>query len=260
MQTALEIAEEISNELTQASLTLLKEVPDPKSVMLLMDLGFTSSENISDFEDHRTGHSIAKFYLQKYPNYKFITDYQLDKIKVKYKLIEGALADFKGRIPDKNVYDLMRFTIEAGDIVVKDRPMHMSDAFDSRDRDERRRRGMNGGGSAGAGRGRWINDEYMNVPYDLTDPDYRHRYDHSRDMRPEACRRLQVPSHAKVGFADIVRNMPFTATITAPPELFNTPDKDLDPIVCVAVTGGKLIATAWGPEASDPDVVNFVFN
>ena len=44
--------------------------------------------------------------------------------------------------------------------------------------------------------------------------------------------------------------------ITAPRDLFENPVRDLDPIVTISVKGGHLIITAWGAEASDPEILN----
>lgn len=62
----------------------------------------------NDLQDHRN----AMMYRMKFPNYKFITQEQLDELCLKYDLSCRLTHDFIGDIPDKNVADMARFKEE----------------------------------------------------------------------------------------------------------------------------------------------------
>jgi hypothetical protein len=240
--------EKIHAEVGQASAVLLQDAPyDAFQVESLNRLGFTQAETVRDFNDHKAHHGHAVYYSQKYPQYKFITEHQLAKVETKYKLRTAGLGEYKGNVPERNLHHILQFTADSVDIAYDGhRGVEYGGSFFSVPNDHywperrpsRRRdsRGPNG---------YRIYETYMDEARYLNNDDY----DATRSS-------VATQTNQKLSFAEIVNRMPSACQITADEALFTIPDPELDPIVTLAVLGGYLVVTAWGAEASDPDVVN----
>lgn len=258
METAT-LVQKIHAEVGQASAVLLQDAPyNSYNANFLTQLGFSSAENVQDYTDHKEHHGEAIYYSQKYPLYKFITEHQLGKIRTKYNLMTDQLSRFKGNIPEKNVEELMQFNIKRNDIET-DQYRHLSDITDR--------------WAIETGRGVQSIYErlYMNSPSTevrinrdvrrpLTGPNFYTEAFERTAEKMHAARREEKTQARNMHLNEIANEFPRACSITADRALFNAPDRDLDPIVTVAVKGGYLVVTAWGAEACDPDVVNQKMN
>jgi hypothetical protein len=169
----------------------------------------------------------------KYPLHKIIFKETLEKVCQKYGLGYAAVRQFTGTIPQKNIDDMMRVKI------------------DSHDRAVLR-----------------YNSYSENKPSELEieRSEKRLEFSYSQDYY----KRISGSKDDKVVWSPLV--------IAAPPDQFLdcvgkdpngkmkfNPMKNEDPIVMQPLSYGDsdiyfLILTAWGPEASDPDIVNERFN
>lgn len=273
---AAQLTKEIHAAVDSADSVLLHYMPyDRQQAEALKAIGFTKSENYLDYQDHQTGNEHARYYRVKYPYYKFITQHQLDKIAKKYSLASGNINSFKGEIPEKNIYDMMRFRVSYGDLVDERRLQSFAESvfaeyyntvFNTR------------GGLAGLSAlpGQKFPDVEVSRPtvivgrsfsktYEATIEDHFTRQAEAREKQKAEARERKIKQDKERGsylmsLEEIQQDRPNCLRITAPAELFDRPNIDLDPIFTVAVNGGFLIVTAWGPEASDPDVINPVMN
>lgn len=165
-----------------------------------------------------------KYFSQKYPLYKFITEDSVKKICEKYNLIYGEVQHFKGVVPDKNLTQMENFKIQEEDACY---------SYTTRYKESWRLRG-----DQGICKHNYKLDDYRSTLYDF-----------------------------------FINKCPLE--IAAPPSDFNldqmkiedfkiTQIKVEDPVVLQPVIFENqkhyLIVTAWGPEASDKEVVNHIMN
>jgi hypothetical protein len=169
----------------------------------------------------------------KYPLHKIIFKETLEKVCKKYGLGYAAVRQFTGVIPKKNIDDMMRVKIDSHDRAVL-RDENYGDGKPSHWEIERSEKRL----------------EFSGCQL--------------------YCKRNSGSKDDKVVWSPLV--------IAAPPDQFldcigKNPDgkmefkpmKNEDPIVMQPLSYGDndiyfLILTAWGPEASDPDIVNERFN
>jgi hypothetical protein len=228
---------EIHNSVDKAAEVLLMDQPyDSVKTYSRTSLGFTSEEMVADEEDHREQHDRAKYYQDKYPLYKFITEHQMRKIRVKYNLVKGNLADFKGAIPEKNINEMIKFSIDGEDIAKPNHREKLEDMLLDALRD-----------AFPGSKAEMHKMSFGKIPtretfYSMMDDNMGK--DLFRGMR----------------FKDINKMTPGAITITADKSLFKAAIPHICPIVTIGVKGGYLIISAWGDEASDPDIANQKMN
>jgi hypothetical protein len=254
----------------EVSRLLMDEPYDQTKIKALQALGFTSAENVIDSEDYRRNHSVAVYYQHKYPMYKFITAHQMEKIRGKFGLREGAVQKFKGAIPNKNLNEMLQFKVMRKDIV---KDSSISDMLDSLERLSSLSRG--GIPSFAEFLSTRTAGPVVDISREAEDrwESSRRRYDDGQDtlsysmsdfktnaQKIKALREERENPNEMLDITQINKEFPGTIKITADPALFLAPDPVLDPIVTVGVKGGYLIITAWGDEASDPDVTNQKMN
>lgn len=170
---------------------------------------------------------LFKKYSEKYPLYKFITDGMVEDICEKYGLFLGSSEMYISDIPDKNIQEIENFLtakIDKEDLIYS---VHQSSVFGSETIS-------------------WNYDEVEEYHRRKSNPHYRHY----------------------VGLTSYyVKDSNKFFNIVAPLKDFDLTDKVLDgrtikdivkddPIVLKKVVGGYLVVTAWGLEASDPNVMN----
>ena len=126
--TVAEIHEEFDSAvdriIEEANKILEKEVADEKEVYLgLEQLGFNNASDVKavkqDIENHTLAEGIlafARLYAEKYPDYKFIDDSELNRIRRKYGLVQGQPEQYKGQIPKDNAKALIDCRIDYTDI------------------------------------------------------------------------------------------------------------------------------------------------
>jgi len=121
-ESVVEIIEEIHNSFETASEKLLieaKEIinsPTDKECELKKQLGFGSAkgveENDKKLDEIRKNKSLLdelNELNQKYPQFKFISEQQVDEICQKYNLIMGQSSQYIGDIPNKNLLEIKHF-------------------------------------------------------------------------------------------------------------------------------------------------------
>ena len=247
------VVEEIHNEFFQASKNLLIEARNilekSKTKVIskglrLLSLGFKKTSQSSEAEKVKVSLTLSKkdkeyvfYYRKNYPFSKFITEAQVKRICFKYNLVCGNVTLFKGFVPERNLIEIENFK------GVKDKD---SVIFE-------------------------ITENQNNTVYppglllglskdDFKEPNYIEFMHGSKYYDPFN------GEYDKVGLADT------SLKICAPIKDMDTKGMKItkgfklikisppDPIVLQPVKGGYLIITAWGDEASDPDVINPINN
>lgn len=83
----------------------------------LLDIGFNNSIATKIYLAISDNHSIINDYKIKYKNiYKFILEPQLERICEKYNLYVRPTEHFLGDIPEKNIKDIMGFSVYLDDL------------------------------------------------------------------------------------------------------------------------------------------------
>jgi len=182
---------------------------------------------------------MINYFSMKYPFYKFITEESVLKICQKYNLIYGEVERYLGEVPDKNLEAIEKFKIEESDMAFIERHQRSWD------------------------RGSW-KKTFMRVDkWKVSQYNWKEKRDDIRsgDDKYEYAR--------------------CSLEIAAPQSDFNMNNMEVkdfkivekkkeipDPVVLQPVVYGDtwnmkkayLIVTAWGDEASDPDVLNHIMN
>lgn len=201
------------------------DIEKQDKAMRLRKLGFDNAEQAVKVNDK------LEYYQNKYPLYRYITKKQVVKLCKKYNLVHGKLHEYVGFVPEKNLKEMENFQVNNEDLYEFEQA-YKDDYYG----------GIN-----------WYTVKKEKVPNSLilklmADPSksYRRSFLHDR-----------------------VRVTKKQFSICAPIEQFDMVNKEvndkneivmLDPVVLFPVDDGYLIVTAWGNEASDPDVVNSKMN
>jgi len=229
---------------------ILKPLPDTDKALLtkadrLQNLGFNNTIETKEASKQRSVlnevekdngaknelKKTIKYFSQKYPLYKFITEDSVVKICKKYNLIYGDVSRYVGDVPDKNLTDIENFKLEDTDeLWIEEYMNHM-------------------------GMSRSSDLRYITA----TEAEEKSRYD-----------RMSMPStvHYSYNKARMEIAAPLKDFNTEGMEIenfkLNRKIEIPDPVVLYPVLykGKKhyLIITAWGEEASDELVVNQKFN
>jgi hypothetical protein len=126
-----EVVTKIHNEFDTSTERILNEA---KSILSKQDnldkgeqlksLGFTSSKTaVEATEIKQTKEQQKKiaerieYFKQWYPNYKFITESEVEKICKKYGLLCGEVAYYTGDVPDKNLKEIASFKFRNEDCI-----------------------------------------------------------------------------------------------------------------------------------------------
>lgn len=199
---------------------------DPDKSDRLKALGFSSTKTVKDqkkLEERRSDHEnfieAVQYFSQKYPHLKLITVGSVKKLCKKYGLIYGSVSNYLGDVPEKNLIEIENAKIDESDL-------HVAST-------------------------NWV-----------THNNWRDTWEQMRQItHSDLIGMLNEKSEIEHIYAGL--------EIAAPPSDFNLKGKEVvdhqiqeipDPIVMQPVRYKHqkyyLIITAWGPEASDPSVVN----
>jgi len=273
----LTVIEQIHNDFYGAEERLLQEAkriiadPDIKTAVLserANKLGFGNSKPgraamiLAEQEREARETSKAIEYFHKhYPFNKFITEKEVLALCQKWNLVLGDAENFIGDIPEKNIYEMENFKLRKEDF-------ETTDQFTRQDIEKKKFAD-------------YIREEIIAsafLPEIGIDRGTMGGFG-VMDFRNEILIRIRVNRLPQMMFdagrTEIKRKAPFK--IVAPQKDFNMDGHVLngfkiekeapqvtffpdDPIVLQPVKGGYLIVTAWGPEASDPAVVNSINN
>jgi hypothetical protein len=185
----------------------------------LGSVGFGSSKNCQEAERPISAKYIKGkiiYYQQHYPSNKFITDDEIRRICQKYGLVFGDSHDYIGKIPERNAREIIAFVLRQED----------------------------------------------HIKYECKEYKNQHWSGYGCDVYSRA-----IGHHY---FKEVPRDQQFyynrpSLMICAPKTDFR--DKGMkvidgykivqeDPVVLQPVSGGYLIISKWGPEASDESIVN----
>lgn len=201
--------------------------------------------------NERTAHLIRK-YSVRYPAHKFITDEMVQKICDKYGLVYGDVSLYTGFVPEKNLDAVERFPgIDENDsqLVVSSmsRESEVMSYFSYEDIKQVNPSGSiwrqlkNGGG--------WhvstiFGKNGEDCPDDMPKIVPKTRFDSVRINKQLYIAAPEKDMKVKTGF-----NINKFKVQEVP-----------DPVILQPISGGWLILTAWGAEASDPIVVDEKMN
>lgn len=220
-----------------------------KKANRLKALGFTETETNrmaepleEKFKYAQSKNETIRYYANKYPQYKFIFDVQVTEICRKYNLVHGNVNNYTGFVPEENLAQIEKFSIDKSDVpeIAIIKPFYsvfchnkvleknLIDCIKSQD-----------------------NSNYKKMLEGFEEHFYINQIEnYITDDRLSS----------DIVFKIISLNKKDLLTIAAPPHhmkansLFTEKKTVPDPVVFHRVFGGYLIVTAWGDEANDPMV------
>lgn len=246
--------EEIHNAFNNEGDKLLKEAQELLKTLTvdneakskqLAELGFTATKEVNNLretdrkreEQKRIADAITEA-KRLYPNYRFITEESAERIAKKYNLVLGEVTQYKGFVPQKNLDEISLFFNNHP----SDKQEYVVQSY-TYSRDDSR----------------------------LVTPKARHitKEEYERDVQSRELFKRDNPQF-NYSFSNFPLQRNTILSICAPISDMNTEgyklngwklEKEIpDPIVMKAKTfngvSGFIIITAWGDEASDPEVVN----
>lgn len=297
--TNAELVEQIHYEFDTAGDNLFTEaetlLKDDKTEVLsakagrLQSLGFGASKGVKKSDQYLQDRIAAKQnaklinqYREDYPLNKFINEDSIKRICEKFGIVKGKVAWFIGEVPEKNLQEIENFKVKDEDSlwlrssrwtdlsvrgfippmflpeVLVDYNEHYAHEMNlqakaSQDLAAKRAKIGGIGGGLGYSRsliGAMIDNDMFTVKLG----------DHSDSYS-------KAPLHIVAPITDF-DTTEFDLEKTGydlTQKVEDAPKFDLnwlleDPIVLQPVKGGYLIVSAWGDEASDPDVVNEIMN
>lgn len=207
-----------------------------EKVALLAKLGFKQTEEYQKWQTEKQQLDnnqelvdLIQYYHIHYPNNKFITKNQVTQICDKYNLVCGSVELYKGFVPETKLKSMADFNLNLKEKLYLD-----SDYFRSyQDGDmwfDFKRSVIDG-------------VEYEKEQASRNTNSYRYTHYQCINDKFEICapiKDMDMKNHTLKG-RFLVKNIP-------------------DPVVLQRVSGGYLIITAWGDEASDELVVNNKMN
>lgn len=243
--TTAEVIAQIHNEFDSAGEKLLQEAKaiaeaptNAEKGERLQRLGFNKSLPAEQLQKDRqaraqSGYIINRisYFAQWYPNHKFITEEVVQQICKKYGLLCGPADRYKGDVPEKNIQEMEKFVLREED-------------------KEKQSNGLISG---------WVDMREFELTWDMPSALIE-----SFDGRTQVIRRSRPAASFSTNAEFEKVNPGFK--ICAPEKDFDTRGMIVDgyklemhipdPVVLQPVSGGYLIVTKWGLEASDELLVN----
>lgn len=235
------IVEQIHNEFFSASELIIKEAnqiinsiskASNEKGIRLEKLGFTAAPETIEVQKKIRAEAIAQkarenavYFSQTYPHYKYIDEAAIERVCEKYNLVFGEVSMYKGFVPEKNLQEIENFKIKE------------EDEFN----------------------GIFVRSSFSSAPYWV---EYTKIRDENIDSDGHVSFNRSIGTRTIKDSQKIKTNK--TLYICAPIKDMETHGSRVvghkiypDPIVLRMVRGGGyLIMTAWGDEASDPEVSN----
>jgi len=255
--------ETAADKLLDEANIIIKEAAskDVVKVSRLESLGFKQAAQVTEIKPLLEKAALSKeqvdlinYYKHNYPFNKFITEDQVQTICHKYNLVCGPVNRFKGFVPEKNLQQIENFKLKQDDVLPeivvfidktgKIEKLDWSKVIDL------------------------ANVNYLIDTY-LKSNDFSFIDDYS--TYPKYTRIINRNLYNRNGFK-IQEELQIGLQICAPIKDMDITGLELtegykltkihvpDPVVLQPVSGGYLILTAWGDEASDPLVINEINN
>jgi hypothetical protein len=263
-----QVVQEIHNEFMTAgdkaleeARAVLKECEGKDQVKgeRLNKLGFKQTAQaknaVESKEKKKVSEELARViseYAFKYPTVKFITEAQVEEICKKYGLVCGNVSRYTGFVPEKNLNDIEEFLDtyalpdlwQIGDTIIDMSNYEIRESKDSKYAHWYRKDGTQKKHAFQANREDNFETFYADgiidgKYYDLTSG-FPGRLEKASMQICAPLKDMDTRGMRQVGHK-LVREIP-------------------DPVVLQPVKHGYLIVTAWGDEASDPNVVNEKLN
>ncbi len=245
------VIEEIHSQFDNATIRLssefdeiLKRVSESNSdkVEALRILGFINSSPVTDhmklMDDERKFKEYtdyAKEYSMKYTQ-KFICEWQVEEICKKYGLVIGEAYRFKGFIPEKNVCDMLKFKLKTEDVLYQY-------GLES----------SHNGIKYIKHKVLWDAEKHFS---NITTYNHTGLQTISVVGTKVGLHNDHVEYFRRVGFSICAPLSEMDMTNATVTDGYKIQSTIKDPIVLQKVLGGYLVITAWGDEASDPNVIN----
>lgn len=257
------IVQEIHKKFETAGDILLKEANDILSKIdekdmekgkRLKNIGFANAKQVNLAEEQEAifleNQNKAKFvlyYKQQYPFNKFIEKKQVEEICKKYNLVCAEINRYKGFVPDEKLKQIENFKVKKEDLDVDH--IRITSALVARSKDSK-------SGSAAK--------IHKDLKLDLIPINHKTISDFGKPfMKVNGCyiEGYEIYSSSKLVICAPRNDMDLKG-LRQKGNFFSsfTKIKIDDPVVLQSVKGGYLVVTAWGDEASDPIVLNPVFN
>ena len=223
---------ETANENLQVKCDQLKSLGfvNTPEVLAIEKLKEENNKKIKENERKQKMHDGILYFQQKYPLYKIITLDSLKMLCEKYQLGYAAISGFAGVVPQKNLYAMLEFKIDQTDKAILRHGSWWGDKAPSESQIVEAHRNLDFITSYNYSKKRLDNPGALFSPLIIAAPpkDFTDDYQKNKFGKMEPIKNLEDP-------------------IVMQPVEYN------DFIYC-------LIITAWGPEASDPEVVNQLMN
>lgn len=200
---------------------------------------------------------LVKYYAQEYPLHKFITEEQVKGICQRWGLVCGEVGIYKGFIPEKNLREIERFKLKARE----KNTLYGSNGLVFEDAEVRENKWAPGvfhifkKGETDLHRYAFQSNDGV----EFYGPDNKDVFGYKRlpngvggRMAPHFASSFTLSNTLQI--CAPLKDMDLTGKVVK--EGYKVEKEIPDPVVLQPVKGGYLILTAWGPEASDPDVVN----
>jgi hypothetical protein len=247
------IVEQIHQEFFTDSEKIINEVVTSKA-KTLYELGFTSSEETKAFDPEKEKlKKLIIHYQYHYPNNKFITDEEVTRICKKYNLICGPVSAYTGKVPDSKVAQIASFELHftddrdseyeytlhyynlGGEFLTKSSKIYKSLPKVIRPKERLS--------------SRFQANEYLNKIYKTQ---YTYLVDEMQETETKYKGLFICAPENEMKTEGLQKKGIFA--------MFQKTRHVEDPVVLHPCKGGWLILAAWGPEASDNDVVNHKMN
>jgi len=215
-----------------------KKVLNMPKYQRLKALGFTAAKEVVEAErilSERKMHEdlviLVQHYRMRYPFNKFITLEKVQEICQKYGLVYGEVSRYTGFIPEVKLSEMEKFKFKKDDGPLE----------------------FQFGGS-------WYSEEDLKKPWSVFPGskylDDQEKYDESINAGKP------MNDHCRYKDSEFLICAPLkNMNISSREQIINYKIVPVpDPVVLKEVKGGFLIVTAWGDEASDPNVVNEINN
>jgi hypothetical protein len=261
---------QIHNEFEEAGKLLLSEAKkilntfSEEKTKRLKKMGFNSIPQVIEHEELKIKIVFSKklielieYYSFYYPSNKFITEDQVESICKKYNLVCGDVGLYKGFVPDYNLRMIENFKLRKEDQgvveIVNTCIEHYSLGFYKNSK---------------LPEGKYVYSCSCDRDEDIND-DIRDMIGKARSLgiSPSHMYFVRLKDADNSDFKDLPSNKDTCFKICAPIKDMEMKGMEVsrgysvmkhipDPIVLQPVVGGYLIVTAWGDEASDPEVQN----
>ena len=215
-----------------------KKVLNMPKYQRLKALGFTAAKEVVEAERilserkmHEDVVNLVQHYRMRYPFNKFITLEKVQEICQKYGLVYGPVSKYTGFIPEVKLSEMEKFKFKKEDGELE---------FEF--------------GSS------WYSEQELKTPWSAFPGskylDDQEKYDESINAGKP------MNDHCRYKDSEFLICAPLkNMNISSREQIINYKIVPVpDPVVLKEVKGGFLIVTAWGDEASDPNVVNEIDN